>query len=93
MKGQTNEEVFINVVKRINLYLIILGVIFLVYFLIQIKVNVFLFLLALLNVGFALLSHKHLIITNRLAIELRRAKESLGDISKEMKDIHPDLHA
>ncbi len=93
MKGQTSEEVFINVVKRINLYLIILGVIFLVYFVIQTKVNVFLFLLALLNVGFALLSHKHIIITNRLAIELRRAKESLGDISKEMKDIHPDLHA
>ena len=91
MKGQTSEEVFINVVKRINLYLIILGVIFLVYFVIQTKVNVFLFLLALLNVGFALLSHKHIIITNRLAIELRRAKESLGDISKEMKDIHSIL--
>ncbi|MFC1620835.1 hypothetical protein ACFL2G_00885 [Candidatus Omnitrophota bacterium] len=93
MKDQTSEEVFINVVKRINLYLIILGVIFLVYFIVQTKVNVFLFLLALLNLSFALLSHKHLIITNRLAIELRRAKGSLSDVSKEMREIHPDLNA
>lgn len=91
MKELTSEEVFINVVRRINGYLIIMGIFYLVYFLLQDKVNVFLILLALSNMGFALLSHKHLMITDRLASELWRAKTALGDVSKEMREIHPDL--
>ena len=86
----TNEEIFINVVRRINRYLMIMGVFFLVYFLLQTKVDIFLFFLALSYMAFALLSYKHLIVTDRLAIELQRAKTTLGDISKEMKEIHPE---
>lgn len=93
MEELTNEEIFINVVKRVNHYLIIMGVFFLVYFLLQTKVDIFLFLLALSNMGFAFLSYKHVIITDRLAIELKRARETLGDVEKEMREIHPDLNA
>ena len=91
MKQVTNEDIFITVIGRINIYLVALGVILLVYFLLKTKVDVFLFLLAIFNMLFALLSYKHLMITNRLAIELERAKGALGDVSKEMREIHPDL--
>jgi len=93
MKNVTSEEVFIDVVKRVNRYLVIMGVFFLIYFVLQTKVDKFLFLLALSYVAFALLSHKHIMITERISIELRRAREALGDVSKEMRDIHPDLNA
>lgn len=91
MKEMTSEEIFIGVVKRVNRYLLIMGVFFLIYFVLQTKVNIFLFLLALSYMVFALLSYKHLAITNRLAIELERARDVLGDVSKEMREIHPDL--
>ena len=88
MKEMTRDEVFINVVKRINRLLIIMGIFYLVYFLFQTKVNMFLILLALSHITFALLSHQHLMITDRLAIELDRAKNSLADVSKEMREMH-----
>ncbi len=91
MKQMTSEEIFLSVVGRINTYLIVLGVALLVYFLLKTKVDIFLFLLAIFNMLFALLSYKHLAITNRLAIELERARGVLGDVSKEMREIHPDL--
>ena len=59
-----------------------------VLFLFQPKVNVFLILLAFSHLSFALLSHKHLMITDTLSIELERAKTALGDVSKEMREIH-----
>ncbi|MBU4311776.1 MAG: hypothetical protein KJ706_03550 [Candidatus Omnitrophica bacterium] len=93
MKQMTNEEVFITVVGRVNIYLIVMGVCFLVYFLLKTKIDIFLFLFSMLNMLFALLSHKHLTITNRLAIELERARGALGDVSREMRDIHPDINA
>lgn len=93
MKEMTSEEIFINVVKRVNGYLLIMGVFFLIYFVLQTKVNVFLFLLALSYMAFVLLSYKHLAITNRLAIELERARGALNDVSKEMYKMHPDLNA
>ena len=88
MRKLTNEEMFIEVVARINRLLIILGVFFLLYFLLNTKVNIFLFLLALMNLAFSLLSYKHLLVTNRLAAELERAKMALNDVSKEIREIH-----
>ena len=88
MKNMTNEELFISVVARVNAYLVIMGVFFLAYFLLKKKVDIFLFFLALSNMAFALLSHKHLMITNRLAVELRRAKTALGDVTKESRQMH-----
>lgn len=90
MKNITNEEMFIEVIARVNRYLILMGIFFLIYFLIKPKVDIFLFLLALYNMTFALLSHKHLAITNRLAVELQRSKAALADISKETREMHPD---
>ena len=84
----TSEEIFIEVVSRINRLLILLGIFFFVYFLFNTKLNVYLLLLALLNLAFSLLSYKHLIITNRLAAELERAKTALGDVSKETREMH-----
>ncbi len=84
----TSEEIFIEVVGRINRLLILLGIFFFVYFLFNTKLNVYLLLLALLNLAFSLLSYKHLIITNRLAAELERAKTALGDVSKETREMH-----
>jgi hypothetical protein len=84
----TSEEIFIAVVARVNRLLIILGIFFFVYFLLNTKINVYLLLLALLNLAFSLLSYKHLIITNRLAAELDRAKTTLGDVSKEIREMH-----
>ncbi|PIP67644.1 MAG: hypothetical protein COW92_05610 [Candidatus Omnitrophica bacterium CG22_combo_CG10-13_8_21_14_all_43_16] len=88
MAKLTSEEIFIAVVARVNRMLIILGIFFFIYFLLNTKVNVYLFLLALLNLAFSLLSYKHLLITNRLAAELERAKAALGDVSKEIREMH-----
>ena len=90
MKQMMNDEMFIEVVARINRYLILMGVFFLVYFLLKTKVDIFLFLLALMNMAFALLSYKHLLVTNRLAVELERARTSLAGIAKETRQMHPD---
>lgn len=87
----TNEERFITMVSRINLYLVIMGILLLIYFVCRTKVNIFLFLLSLMNMLFALLSYKHLMITNRLAAELRRAKDALIDVSEETRKMHPDM--
>jgi len=84
----TSEEIFIEVVGRINRILILLGLFFFIYFLLNTKINIYLLLLALLNLAFSLLSYKHLIITNRLAAELERAKTALGDVSKEIREMH-----
>ena len=88
MEKTTSEEMFIAVVMRVNRLLILLGVFFLVYFMMNNKVNVYLFLLALLNLAFSLLSYKHLLITSRLAIELERARAALQDITKETHEMH-----
>lgn len=88
MKGMTSEELFISMVSRVNTYLIILGIFFLGYFLMKKTVDIFLFFLALSNMAFALLSYKHLEITNRLSIELRRAKDALTDVTEETREMH-----
>lgn len=93
MQEMTSEERFAIIVGRINRYLVVMGVFYLVYFLLKTKVDTFLFLLALMHMTFSLLSHRHLIITNRLAAELRRAKLTLEDVAKETRDMHPDLNA
>lgn len=90
MKKITRDEIFIGVVQRINRLLIMTSIFYLIYFLFQTKVNIFLILLALSHITFALLSHQHLMVTERLAIELERAKTSLADVSKEMREMHPD---
>ncbi len=90
MAKLTSEEIFIEVIARVNRLLILLGIFFFVYFLLNTKVNVYLFLLALLNLAFSLLSYKHLLITNRLAAELERAKTTLEDVSKETREMHQD---
>ena len=90
MKIWTSEKIFIETVSRLNRLLIVLGIFFFIYFLINPKVNVYLFLLALLNVAFSLLSYKHLMITARLADELERARASLGGISKEIREMHQE---
>jgi len=88
MKKMTGDEVFIEMIVRVNRYLVLMGVFFLIYFLFQTKVDIFLFFLALSYMVFALLSHKHLIITNRLSIELQRAKDTLGDVARETREMH-----
>lgn len=88
MEKMTSEEMFISVVARLNRLLIILGIFFFIYFLFDTKVNVYLFLLALLNTAFSLLSYKHLTITNRLAVELRRSRTVLEDVTRETRKIH-----
>jgi hypothetical protein len=88
MRKLNKEEMFIGVVARINRLLIMLGVFFLLYFLLNTKVDIFLLLLALMNLAFSLLSYKHLLVTNRLAAELERAKMALNDVSKEIREIH-----
>lgn len=84
----SSEEMFIEVIGRINRMLILLGLFFLIYFLLNTKINVYLLLLSLLSLAFSLLSYRHLIITNRLAAELERAKTALGDVSKETRETH-----
>jgi len=90
MRKITGDEVFIEVVSRVNRYLILMGIFFLIYFLFQTQVDIFLFFLALSYMVFALLSHKHLIITNRLSIELQRAKGALGDVTRETREMHSE---
>lgn len=88
-KAMTYEETFVNVVTRINRYLIMVSVFFLAYFLLKTKVDVFLFLLALSYAAFALLSYKHLVVTNSISMELKRARIALEDISKQTREMHP----
>lgn len=88
MAKLTGEEIFIAAVARVNRLLIILGVFFLIYFMLATKMNVYLLLLALFNLAFSLLSYKHLVITRRLAAELERAKTALGDIARETREMH-----
>ena len=90
MEKLTSEEIFIGVVKRVNRLLILLGVFFLFYFMLNTKVNIYLLLLAFLNMGFSLLSYKHLLITERLSAELERAKMALDDVAKETREMHQD---
>jgi hypothetical protein len=84
----TGEEMFITVVSRVNRLLVIVGAFFFIYFLLNTKVDIYLFLLALLNMAFSLLSYKHLLITNRLAAELRRARMTLDDVTRETRQMH-----
>jgi len=88
MEKMTKEEVFIKAVARVNRLLILLGVFFFIYFLLNTKVNIYLLLLAFLNLGFSLLSYRHLIVTNRLAAELDRAKMALKDVAEEAREMH-----
>lgn len=88
METTTSEEMFIAVVMRVNRLLILLGVFFFIYFMMNSKVNLYLFLLALLNLAFSLLSYRHLIITNRLATELGRARRALQDATEETREMH-----
>jgi len=88
MEKITSEGIFIGVVTRVNRLLIILGVFFFLYFLLNTKVNIYLLLLAFLNLGFSLLSYKHMLITARLAAELDRAKMALEDVVKETREMH-----
>ena len=88
MEKFTSEEIFIEVVTRVNRLLIMLGLFFFLYFMLNTKVNIYLLLLALLNMGFSLLSYKHLLITARLYAELERAKMALKDVAKETKEMH-----
>lgn len=88
MKDMTKEELFINAVARVNRYLVIMGIFFLGYFLLKKKVEIFLFFLALSTMSYALLSRKHLEITNRLSVELRRAKGALADVTEETREMH-----
>ena len=88
MEKITSEGIFIGVVTRVNRLLIILGVFFFLYFLLNTKVNIYLLLLAFLNLGFSLLSYKHMLITTRLAAELDRAKMALEDVVKETREMH-----
>tara|TARA_Y100000031_G_C8149121_1_gene351468 strand:- start:343 stop:633 length:291 start_codon:yes stop_codon:yes gene_type:complete len=78
----SKEELFIKAVGRINRYLILMGIYYLVCFALKTRVDKFLFLLALTNMAVALLSHKHLEITNRLSVELDRAKTALRDCTE-----------
>ena len=88
MEKLTSDEIFIGVVTRVNRLLVLLGIFFLFYFMLNTKINVYLFLLAFLNLGFSLLSYKHLLITARLFAELERAKMALDDVAKETREMH-----
>ena len=90
MKKITNDELFIEVVARVNRYLIMMGIFFLIYFLFKTKVDIFLFFLAMSTMAYALLSHKHLEITNRLAVELRRGKTALEDATRATREMHSE---
>ena len=83
MEDTTNEEIFMKTVDRINRYLILLGIFFLGYFLLVTKADKFLFLLAISNMAFVLLSHKLLCIARGLATELRCARAVLKEYAKK----------
>jgi len=84
MENKTKEEMFMEVVDRVNRYLIVTGVFFLVYFLIITKVDKFLFLLALSNASFALLSHRLLNIARGLSAELRQTRVVLKEYAEKV---------
>ncbi|MEK6732305.1 MAG: hypothetical protein AABY55_01650 [Candidatus Omnitrophota bacterium] len=84
MEGKTKEEMFMQAVDRVNRYLIIMGIFFLVYFLIITKADKFLFLLALSNVSFALLSHRLLNIARGLSAELRQTRVVLKEYAEKV---------
>ena len=82
MEYKTKEEVFMQAVDRVNRYLVIMGIFFLIYFLIITKADKFLFLLALSNVSFALLSHRLLNIARGLSAELRQTRVVLKEYAE-----------
>ncbi|MDP2911380.1 MAG: hypothetical protein Q8N76_03505 [Candidatus Omnitrophota bacterium] len=84
MEDKTKEEVFMQAVDRVNRYLIIMGIFFLIYFLIITKADKFLFLLALSNVSFALLSHRLLGIARGLSAELRQTRVVLKEYAEKV---------
>ena len=64
-RNKTKEEQFITIVARINSYFILMGIFYVIYFFLQTEVDVFLLLLALSNMAFALLSVRHLTMTSK----------------------------
>ena len=84
MEYKTKEEVFMQAVDRVNRYLVIMGIFFLIYFLIITKADKFLFLLALSNVSFALLSHRLLNIARGLSAELRQTRVVLKEYAEKV---------
>lgn len=87
MEGKTKEEMFMEAVDRVNRYLIVMGIFFLIYFLIITKADKFLFLLALSNVSFALLSHRLLNIARDLSRELRQTRAVLKEYAEKVAKI------
>jgi len=63
-----------------------MGIFFLAYFLLVTKTDRFLFLLALSNMAFALLSHKLLSVAKGLSIELRQARMALKEYAEEVAE-------
>ena len=86
MGGKTGEELFMDTVDRVNRYLIITGIFFVIYFLIITKADKFLFLLALSNMAFVLLSHKLLTIARKLASELSQARAVLKEYAAKFAE-------
>lgn len=84
MSDKTKEEHFMEAVERVNRYLIVMGIFFLIYFLIITKADKFLFLLALSNVSFALLSHRLLNIARDLSRELRQTRAVLKEYAEKV---------
>ena len=84
MEYKTKEEVFMQAVDRVNRYLVLMGIFFLIYFLIITKADKFLFLLALSNVSFALLSHRLLSIARGLSAELRQTRVVLKEYAEKV---------
>ena len=84
MEDKTKEEMFMEAVDRVNRYLIVMGVFFIIYFLIVTKADKFLFLLALSNVSFALLSHRLLNVARGLSIELRQTRVVLKEYADKV---------
>lgn len=83
MDARSQEEVFMESVDRVNRYLIIMGIFFLIYFLIKSKTDKFLFLLALSNMGFVLLSHKLLCIARKVTTDLKIARALLKEYASK----------
>lgn len=79
MEDIKKEKTFMNAVDRINRYLIMMGIFFLVYFLIITKVDKFLFLLSISNISFVLVSHRLLTIARELDGELQQARALLKE--------------
>jgi len=79
-----NAKVFMDTVERVNRILIILGIFFLIYFLIVTKADKFLFLLALSNMSFALLSHRLLCVAKALDAELQQARAVLKEYAEKI---------